>query len=165
MGLSFCGQARRAAFLFLEKLGKSEATARAAFGQMLQQPVQLRHRFRARTMIIAGCRQLYFPPFLGDAGHLLVFPQLPGFSGSDFEPSLKSMEAGSLYRLSNKRTERRLFGVNRALEVFGDSGGRLLNLPRRPVRSGVPFDYAFLRAFFAAASQVAQSGDHVTIFH
>ncbi|MER9583955.1 MULTISPECIES: hypothetical protein [unclassified Mesorhizobium] len=116
-------------------------------------------------MIIAGCRQLLFPSLLGGAGNLLVFAQLLGFSGGDFEPSLKPMEAGSLYRLPNQRTERCLFCVNRAPEVFGDRSGCRLNLLRGPMRSGVPSDHAFLGAFFPAASEVAQSSDHVTIFH
>ncbi|WP_189522710.1 hypothetical protein, partial [Mesorhizobium sp. M5C.F.Ca.ET.164.01.1.1] len=95
------------------------------------------------AMILAGCRQLHFASLLGYAGHLLVLSQLPGFAGGDFEPTLKPIQAGSLHRLSDKRTERCIFGVDRALKVFGDGGRRFLDLPRSPLRGGLPSDDLF----------------------
>ncbi|WP_292628485.1 hypothetical protein, partial [Mesorhizobium sp.] len=70
-----------------------------------------------------------------------------------------------LHRLSNKRTECCILGVGCALQVFPDGGGRLLNRPGGPLRSGVSPCDRFVCALFTVAPEVTQSCDYVTILH
>jgi hypothetical protein len=85
--------------------------------------------------------------------------------GGVLELSLKPVKAGGLHRLPNKRSECCILSVGCVLQVFADRGGRLPNRPGGPLRSGVSPCDRFVCALFTVAPEVAQSCDHVTIFH